>query len=324
MRSASRPAPRLGLVAAHLARSADAAAGDAPAGAPGLSAATLAVHADRIAEEAGAAGGAPSPSKFSTASDVAPPISLSTTYEQQEGGHVYSRSSAPTRERCEAVLAAIEGPGVHALLFSSGLSAVHAALVALVTGGGVKRVAVSGGYHGTHQVIELLQALVPLELLELPLPEAAPAVLRPGDLLWIETPDNPTCIVRDVAAYAAAAAAAGGGAGGSKVWLAVDGTFAPPPVQVRSKALPPFCCASAAFLSKAVPFLGVCPAMPPVQRVLDLGADLVMHSSTKYLSGHSDGLSGALCTRDAALHGRLREQRTVLGAVPGSLEVWLL
>ena len=144
----------LQLVAAHVSASHSSSS---PSSSPpsSLQTSTLAVHADRIAEqaEAGAALEPQHRSTFSTAVDVAPPISVSTTYEQNEGGHVYSRSSAPTRERCEAVLAAIEGPagGVQALLYSSGLSAVHAALVALLAAG-VKRIAISGGYHVSRRV----------------------------------------------------------------------------------------------------------------------------------------------------------------------------
>lgn len=62
---------------------------------------------------------------------------------------------------------------------------------------------------------------------------------------------------------------------------------------------------------------------PLVVRPLDLGADVVMHSATKYLSGHSDVLLGALVTRSADLAERLRERRTLGGAVPGSLEAYL-
>jgi cystathionine gamma-synthase len=62
---------------------------------------------------------------------------------------------------------------------------------------------------------------------------------------------------------------------------------------------------------------------PLVQRPLDLGADVVVHSATKYLSGHSDVLLGATVTRDAAWHGRLARLRHDRGAIPGPFEAWL-
>ena len=64
-------------------------------------------------------------------------------------------------------------------------------------------------------------------------------------------------------------------------------------------------------------------ATPMLQRPLDLGADLVLHSATKFLDGHSDVLLGALVTRDDELHGVLKNRRDLVCAVPGTLEAWL-
>jgi cystathionine gamma-synthase len=133
----------------------------------------------------------------------------------------------------------------------------------------------AGGYFGCHAAI---QAFVPWGLEQVPLD----APLDRGDVLWLETPLNPTCELQDIAAHAARARAAG-------AWTVVDGTF----------------------------------ATPVLQRPLDLGADLVLHSSSKYLAGHSDALGGVLVARDAALAKRLRDARTVSGAIPGALETWL-
>jgi len=65
-------------------------------------------------------------------------------------------------------------------------------------------------------------------------------------------------------------------------------------------------------------------APPPVQRPLACGADISMHSTTKGLAGHSDAIGGALVVSDVELHAKLERQRIALGAVPGSLETWLL
>ncbi len=64
-------------------------------------------------------------------------------------------------------------------------------------------------------------------------------------------------------------------------------------------------------------------ATPLLQRPLELGADIVMHSATKYLSGHSDAVLGALVTRDEETYTALDTQRRLLGAIPGTLETWL-
>ncbi len=217
---------------------------------------TLAVHADEGLERA---------------PDVAPPIHVSTTYAaDNDEGLVYSRAEHPTRRRLEAVLGALEGG--HAVVYASGQAAATAALLHLRP----KRVAIArGGYHGTHAAID---ALAPLGVAKIPLD----APLVPGDLVWLETPKNPTCEIQDVAAHARRAHAAG-------ATVLVDGTF----------------------------------ATPVLQRPLELGADLVYHSVTKLLAGHSDALAGVLAVRDEAVAARLREERTVTGAVPGALETWL-
>lgn len=214
---------------------------------------TLAVHADAGLEPT---------------ADVAPPIHVSTTFEAgAPGGFFYAREDQPTRRRLEAVLSALEG-GV-AVTYASGQAATFAALLQLRPG----RVAIArGGYHATHA------AIAQLGLPEIPLT----APLAAGDLVWLETPKNPTCELADVAAYAERARAAG-------ARLAVDSTF----------------------------------ATPVLQTPLALGADLVMHATTKFLSGHSDALGGVLVARDPALGKALHDARTVSGGVMGALETWL-
>lgn len=217
---------------------------------------TIALHADAAVE---------------SDPDVAPPLHVSTTFAADNGaGLVYARDEQPTRRRLEAVLGALEGG--HAVAYASGQAAATAALLDLRP----RRVAIQpGGYHGTHAAIA---ALRPLGIEEAPL-DGPPSR---GDVVWLETPRNPTCEVQDIAAHAARAHAAG-------ALVVVDGTF----------------------------------ATPVLQKPLDLGADLVLHSVTKLLSGHSDALCGVLVARDADLAGRLHRARTVSGAVPGALEAWL-
>jgi len=169
------------------------------------------------------------------------------------------------------------------VLYASGLAATFAAFSRVLP----RRVAISGGYHGTHLVLDQLRRIsggASFETIVLPSPEEAPSVLLEGDLVWLETPLNPSCDIADIAAYSSAAKAIGG------VTVVVDSTFAP----------------------------------PPLQRPLTHGADIVMHSTTKYLAGHSDAMGGALVVADEALAAVLREDRTALGSTPGNMEVWLL
>lgn len=199
---------------------------------------------------------------------------------------MYSRISAPTRSRCETLLGAVEGTAgnpAHAVLYSSGLAACFAALSRLLP----RRIAISGGYHGTHLVISQLRRLsgsVNFESVQLPTPDGIASELSEGDVIWLETPINPTCDLQDIAAYVAAARSVGG------IHVVVDGTFAP----------------------------------PPLQRPLELGAKVVLHATTKYLAGHSDVVGGALCVSEVELAKKLREDRTALGSIPGNLETWLL
>jgi cystathionine gamma-synthase len=217
---------------------------------------TRAIHADEGIEPA---------------SDVAPPIHVATTFTAGDpAGTFYSRIDQPTRQRLEAVLGALDGG--EAITYSSGLAAVTAAISVLRP----KRVAIGrGGYFGTHGAID---AFVPWGVEKVPLD----APVGDGDVIWLETPLNPTCELQSIAAHAARASAAG-------ARLVVDGTFAP----------------------------------PVLQRPLDLGADLVLHSTSKYLAGHSDALGGVLVARSQVLAKRLRDARTFAGSVPGALETWL-
>ena len=115
---------------------------------------------------------------------------------------------------------------------------------------------------------------------------ALAAAMRPGEtqLVWLETPANPTWVVTDIAAAAEIAHAA-------RARLAVDSTV----------------------------------ATPVLARPLELGADLVVHSASKYLNGHSDVLAGAVvCSEQDSFWQRIRAWRRDAGAVLGPFEAWLL
>jgi len=112
------------------------------------------------------------------------------------------------------------------------------------------------------------------------------AGLQPNTrLVWLETPTNPWLKIFDIPAIAALAHA-----NGPQTLLGVDNTF----------------------------------ATPYLQRPLELGADLVAHSTTKYLGGHSDVVGGAVILNDEAVFERLKFLQNAVGAVPGPLDCWLV
>lgn len=160
-------------------------------------------------------------------------------------------------------------------MYSSGLSAAHAALVCL----NPKRVSIGNGYHGVHGVLDIMTRLNGMK--QLPL-NCNAEELSEGDVVWLETPVNPDGISFNIKEYAEKAHSRG-------AYLVIDSTFAPPGLQ------DPF----------------------------EFGADMVMHSGTKYIGGHSDMLCGVLATHDKKWLHTLAEDRILLGSVMGSLEGWL-
>ncbi len=225
-------------------------------------------------------------------------VVLTSTYAArpgaaQPGDLGYGRWTNPTWTAFEGALGALEDGA--ALLFGSGMAAIAAVLAQVRRGGLV--VAPRGPYNGTLALLTELAGAGAIRLRTVPMADTA-AVLAalvdrggPGDGATGEDAaamlwlESPNNPLLEVADLPALIAA-GRGAGAVVV---VDNTFATP--------------------------LG--------QRPLELGADVVVHSVTKYLSGHSDLVLGATVTRDGDLHGRLHAHRTLHGAIPGPLEAML-
>lgn len=220
--------------------------------------------------------------------DIVPPLHLSTTFERAAdgtypGSRVYSRDASPAYDQVEEVLRGLEG-GAAAALFASGMAAAAAVLQALQPGNRV--VAPQAMYWALRNwMIQFAENWhIGLDFYEPDAADLAAQLHTPADLVWVETPANPTWEVTDIAQAAELAHAAG-------ARLAVDSTV----------------------------------ATPVLTRPLELGADLVMHSATKYLNGHSDVLAGALVARQAdAFWGRIKTVRALGGAVLGPFEAWLL
>ena len=242
----------------------------------GLRPETIAAHALRAVDPATGA--------------VVPPIYLSATYARDESyspklKENYVRNGNPTLWQTEEAIAALEG-GVGALLFASGMAAITTLTETIPQGAHV--VAPDVMYYGTRDWLKRLEGLgrISLTLFD-PRKDGAIAVAlqkRKTDLVWIETPLNPTWDVIDIEAAANAAHEAG-------AILAVDATAT-----------------------------GAVTTQP-----LKLGADIVFHSATKYLNGHSDVLAGVLVAREAnARWKEIATLRTRMGSPLPPLECFML
>ena len=224
---------------------------------------------------------------------VIPPIYQTSTYAQDQvgvhKGYEYSRTGNPTRTALETCLAALEGTGLDrptfGLAFASGMAAIDTVLRLLRPGDHV----LTGDdvYGGTYRLFERVLADYGLQFsyADMSKLDAVRAALRPTTrLVWLETPTNPLMKIADVAAIASLAHA-----NRPDTLVGVDNTF----------------------------------ASPYLQRPLSLGADLVVHSTTKYLGGHSDVVGGALVTTDELAYARLKFLQNAVGAVPGPMDCWL-
>lgn len=225
---------------------------------------------------------------------VAPPIYQTSTYRQEAvgrptRGYEYARSQNPTRERLERAVAALEGGGT-GIAFASG-SAATAAIAALAP---ADREIVVGDdvYGGTFRYLERVRRPDGVGTRYVDLagdPEGLWEALNERTaLVWFESPTNPLLKVVDVAAAAAVVRQAYAAAE-TRPHVVVDNTF----------------------------------ASPALQNPLDLGADIVFHSATKYLAGHSDTVLGVAVTRDPSIAERLRFLQNAMGGVPGPFDCFL-
>ena len=216
------------------------------------------------------------------------PIYQTSTFVQsapgEHKGYDYSRSGNPTRAALEALFAAIEG-GRYGLAFASGLAAIDTVLRLLNPGDHV--VVGNDVYGGTYRLFERVIARygVRFSWVDLRDLDATRAAFTPQTrLLWLETPTNPLMSLADIEALAALAHEQ------ANVIIAVDNTF----------------------------------ASPALQSPLALGADIVMHSSTKYLGGHSDAVGGALALNDDGLYEQLKFLQNAVGGVPAPMDCFLV
>jgi cystathionine gamma-synthase len=219
---------------------------------------------------------------------VIPPIYQVSTYKQDgigglRSGFEYSRTGNPSRAALEECLAAIEG-GVRGLAFASGMAAEDTLLRTLCRPGDHVLIP-DDAYGGTYRLIAkvLVRWGMTFDVVSLGDIEAVRAAVRPETR--VIWVETPTNPLLGIADIAALSqVAADAGAR-----LVVDNTF----------------------------------ASPYLQRPLQLGADVVVHSTTKYLGGHSDVVGGALVVSDAALGQELAFHQNSMGAVAGPFDSWL-
>ena len=219
------------------------------------------------------------------------PVHFSSTFRQDglgglRQGFEYARTGNPSRQALETTLAALEG-GRHGLAFASGQAATTAILDLLVPGDEI--VTLPDIYGGSYRVFHRVLAKYGIRTVvaAASTPEAVEAALSEATaLVWIESPSNPLLNVLDIAETVRKVRSRPGKA----PVIVVDNTF----------------------------------ASPALQQPLRLGADIVVHSATKYLGGHSDVVGGAVVTDRDDLWERIKFYQNAAGGVPSPMDCYLL
>ncbi|WP_442265158.1 cystathionine gamma-synthase [Tenacibaculum sp. ZS6-P6] len=219
---------------------------------------------------------------------VMTPIFQTSTYAQSSPGinkgYVYSRSANPTRTALENAFASLEN-GTHGYAFASGLAAIDCVLRLLKPGDEV--IAGDDLYGGTYRMFTRLFEKYGLKFQYVNMDDPSNVVntiTESTKLIWIETPTNPLMKIADIEEISQSVKQVQ-----KEILIAVDNTF----------------------------------ATPYLQQPLDLGADIVMHSATKYLGGHSDLVMGALIVKDAQLATELNFIQFAAGAIAGPMDSFL-
>ncbi|MEO5708943.1 MAG: cystathionine gamma-synthase [Nocardioidaceae bacterium] len=220
---------------------------------------------------------------------VIPPIYATSTYKQDgvggmRGGYEYSRSANPTRTALEGNIAALE-QGERGFAFASGLAAEHTLLQALCAPGD-HVVIPDDAYGGTYRLFSKVEQPWGLAHTAAPVSDvdAMRAAIRPGETKVVWV-ETPTNPLLNIGDIEALASVAHD----AGALLVVDNTF----------------------------------ASPYLQQPLTLGADVVVHSTTKYCGGHSDVVGGALVVRDLDVAEKVAFHQNSIGAVAGPFDAWL-
>ena len=220
---------------------------------------------------------------------VIPPIYATSTYKQDgvgglRGGYEYSRSANPTRTALEGAIAALE-EGERGFAFASGLAAEDTVIRSICRPGD-HAVIPDDAYGGTFRLFDKVEKVWGLDHSPAAVSDvdAVRAAIQPGRTKLVWV-ETPTNPLLNIGDIEALAAVAHE-AGAT---LVVDNTF----------------------------------ASPYLQQPLTLGADVALHSTTKYCGGHSDVVGGAVVVRDLELAERITFHQNAMGAVPGPFDAFL-
>lgn len=218
---------------------------------------------------------------------VAVPIYQTSTFLQDapgvNKGYDYSRSSNPTRNVLENIIAKLEN-GTAGFAFSSGLAAIDAVIKLLKSGDEI--IAVDDIYGGAFRLFEKVYSKfgIKVHYVDASVTEnIAAAIGKNTKLIWLETPTNPKLKIADIQKISKIAKA-------NNILFCVDNTF----------------------------------GTPIIQKPIDLGADIVIHSATKYISGHSDVIAGLVVTRTRKLGQEIQFHQNSTGAVLGPFDSFLV
>lgn len=219
---------------------------------------------------------------------IMPPVYQTSTYVQDSPnvhkGYDYARVGNPTRTALEKSIAGLENAD-ECVAFASGCAAMDALLKILRPGDEV--ISTNDLYGGTYRLFkEVFEPYdITFHFTDLSNPEEFESLLNENTrMVWIETPTNPLLSLIDIRKLSDLAHQHN-----SDPMIVVDNTF----------------------------------ASPYLQQPLDLGADASVHSTTKYLGGHSDVIGGAVATSDERIIEHLRFQAKTSGAVPGPMDCYL-
>lgn len=211
------------------------------------------------------------------------PITMAATYVAG-GDREYGRYTNPTWTAFEEALADLESGDVPARCLAFASGLAACSVVLDLVGTDQLVVAPQHAYNGTTMQLADLEARGRIRTALVDLTDTAAVIAAVDDAALVWL-ESPSNPAMELADLAAISEAAHA----AGAYVVVDNTF----------------------------------ATPILQQPLDLGADLVVHSATKYISGHSDVLMGAIVTRDGELYDVLKRRRDLLGAVPGPFDAWL-
>ncbi|CAM9010387.1 hypothetical protein WICANDRAFT_78354 [Wickerhamomyces anomalus NRRL Y-366-8] len=224
-----------------------------------------------------------------TTGAVIPAISLSTTFAQTAPGKPigefeYSRSSNPNRANLEQVLASLEN-GKYGLAFSSGSAVTATILQSLPIGS--HAISVGDVYGGTHRYFTKVANThgITTEFAHDIVNDLPNLIKKDTKLVWIESPSNPTLSITDIAKVKEVISKSSN----PDIVLVVDNTF----------------------------------LSPYISNPLNFGADIVVHSATKFINGHSDVVLGVAVTNSEDIYQKLTFLQNALGAIPSPFDSWL-